>query len=299
MLDVLIKGARVFDGEIFLIGDVCVGVKWGKIASIGKSFGKAKRIINASGLVLTPGFIDIHSHSEFTALVNPKSESKICQGVTTELVANCGFGPWPCKNAAGSRLKERLECHGLKLEWNSLQGYFDFLAKVRPSVNMGVFIGHGNVRASVIGYENRVPDEKEIKHMRGLVEEGMKQGAFGLSTGLMYPPGVYAKELELIECAEAASSFGGIYVTHMRNESGNIINSIQEALKIGHEANIKVQISHLKVAGEQNWDKIDEVFSLIEGARESGMDVTCDRYPYSASFTSLDIVLPEYFIVDS
>lgn len=294
MLDILIKGARVFDGEIFLVGDICVGVREGKIISVGKTCGKAKRVIDAAGLVLAPGFIDIHSHSEFTVLFNPESESKICQGVTTELVANCGFGPWPCENAAGKRLKERLECFGLKLEWNSLQGYFDFLAKVRPSVNIGVFIGHGNVRASVIGYENRAPDEKEMKHMRGLVEGGMKQGAFGLSTGLMYPPGVYAKKPELIECAKAASSFGGIYVTHMRNESGDIINSIQEALKIGYEANIKVQISHLKVAGRQNWDKIDEVFSLIEGARKSGMDVTCDRYPYSASFTSLDIVLPSW-----
>ncbi|MDD5644804.1 MAG: D-aminoacylase [bacterium] len=294
MFDLLIKNAKIFDGEVFLAEGLSVGTQGPKIVYIGKLKEQAKRVIDAEGLVLSPGFIDIHSHSEFTVLSNPSSDSKIKQGVTTEITANCGSGPWPVEGAAGERIKERVASLGLELGWDSLGGYFDSVLKAGPAINIGALIGLGNVRGSVVGYENKVPGKEELGRMRALIDEGMKEGALGISSGLMYPPGVYAGTDEVISCAEAAGRFGGIYATHMRNESEGLVESVKEALKIGKEANIKVQISHLKTVGKSNWDKLEKVFSLIEQARKEGIDVTCDRYPYTASYTSLDIVLPHW-----
>lgn len=294
MFDLLIKNAKIFDGEVFLEPGLFVGVKGPEIIYIGGVKEAAKRVIDAAGNILSPGFIDIHSHSEFTVLANPSSDSKIRQGVTTEITGNCGSGPWPVRNAAGERTKERLSSLGLKLEWDSLRDYFCSVAEVRPAVNVGVLIGLGNVRGSVIGYENKAPGAEGLAEMKRIVDEGMTHGALGVSTGLMYPPGVYAGAGEIIACAEVAGRHGGIYSTHMRNESEALVEAVEEALKVGRESNVKVQISHLKTVGKANWDKLEKACGLIEQARREGLDVNCDRYPYTASYTSLDIVLPSW-----
>ncbi len=294
MFDLLIKNAKIFDGEVFLEPGLFVGITGAEIVYIGSIKEAAKRVIDAEGNVLSPGFIDIHSHSEFTVLANPSSDSKIRQGVTTEITGNCGSGPWPVKNAAVARTKERLSSLGLKLEWDSLRDYFGLVSNLRPAVNIGVLIGLGNVRSSVVGYENRTPGKEELEEMKKLVDEGMNHGALGISSGLMYPPGVYAGVDEIISCAGVAGRYGGVYSTHMRNESEGLVEAVEEALKIGRESNIKVQISHLKTVGRLNWDKLEKVCNLIEQARRDGLDVTCDRYPYTASYTSLDIVLPDW-----
>ena len=295
MFDILIKDARIINGSESPAFEGSIGIKGERIAAIGDlSESQAKTVIDANGLAVSPGFIDIHAHSEFTLLADPRGEGKVMQGVTTEVSGNCGLSAGPLYGDYFERRKGDLKELGLDLSWRDLDEYFDLVETVGVSLNFASLIGHGNLRGSVVGYGNRKPTEKEMEKMKSLLRDSMKAGGFGLSSGLIYPPGVYSETEELIELAKVVKEFGGFYASHMRSEGDKLLEAISEAIRIGEESGIPVQISHLKTGGERNWHKLEGAFGLIEAARERGIDVTADRYPYTASSTDLDAILPSW-----
>jgi N-acyl-D-amino-acid deacylase len=295
MFDILIKDARIVDGSGGPSFEGSIGIKGERIAAVGDiPESQAATVFQANGLAVSPGFIDIHAHSEFTLLADPRGEGKVMQGVTTEVSGNCGLSAAPLYNEAFERRKGDLEELGLELSWNDLREYKKALAKKGTALNLATLIGHGNLRGSVVGYGNRKPTDEEMERMKVLLMDSMKAGGFGLSSGLIYPPGVYSNTEELIELARVVKEFGGFYSTHMRSEGDRLLEAVSEAIEIGEKARVPVQISHLKTGGERNWHKLEAAFELIEAARERGVDVTADRYPYTASSTDLDAILPPW-----
>jgi len=297
MYDILIKNGQIIDGfnAPSFSGDV--GIKNEHIMAIGRlGLGSAQtKIIDAKGKIVSPGFFDIHAHSDFTIMVNPKAESKVRQGVTTEVCGNCGFSAAP----QYQRVKERILgiCQEFEIEyqWSALKEYLQILEQIGIGVNFVPLIGQGNIRTSVMGYTDRRPTLKEVDKMKKLIAKCMEEGAFGLSTGLRYPPGCFTKTDELIELCKVVGEAGGIYVSHLRSEGDKLLEAVQEAIDIGGMANVqKVHISHLKTAGKSNWHKLDLVFEEIEKTLPLGLSITCDRYPYTASSTDLDSILPDW-----
>ncbi len=254
----------------------------------------AVNTIDAKGLAVSPGFIDTHAHSDFTIVADHRAEGKIFQGITTEINGNCGLSAAPLYNKAFERREEDLKELDIKERWNTLQEYFKVVEKRGIAVNFATLVGHGNIRGSVIGYDDRPPSSRELSEMSDLIFESIEQGAIGLSTGLIYPPGTYSKTEELITLSKPLKDSGLIYTSHMRSEGTMLLEAIQEVIRIGREAGIKVHISHLKTAGEQNWHKADKVISLFDDIIKSGLKLTCDRYPYTASSTDLDSILPSW-----
>lgn len=294
MYDLLLKNGKIIDGSgnPWFRGEV--GILNGKIKNIGQISGDSTCTLDINNLVVCPGFIDIHSHSDISVLVNPKAESKIMQGVTTEVIGNCGLSPAPMR----AEIKEHLKRQFLpsEFEWN-WPNYSDFLEtheKNPSSLNIAPLIGHGALRAAVLGLENRAPTKEESLRMQKLLNECLDAGVFGLSTGLVYSPACFANTDEIIELARLLKKVNRLYTTHIRGEGANLIRAVEEALQIGREAEIPVQLSHHKAAGLDNWGKVRETLDLIEDARQSGIDATCDVYPYSASSTQLDICLPPW-----
>lgn len=236
----------------------------------------------------------MHSHSDFTLLTNPTSDSKVRQGVTTELIAHCGFSAAPMTDRSIGSLKAILgENEQLAIDWQSYEEYVEKVRQTGVSVNVAGMIGHGTVRMAVMGYEARKPSDAELAAMRALVKEAMEAGSFGISTGLTYTPGSYSETEEIIALAEVASACGGTYYTHMRSESRGLMASIREAIRIGREAHLPVQISHIKCAGAARGSS-KEVIDLIESARREGIEITADQYPYLAGATNLAAVLPPW-----
>ena len=243
-------------------------------------------------MTVTPGFIDTHAHSDFTLLADPRAEGKVCQGITTEINGNCGLSAAPLFGDALKQREEDLREYGIKERWASFREYFELLEKRTMALNFMTLTGHGNLRACTAGYQDRKLTAAEKKEMAALLRQAIRQGAAGLSTGLIYPPGIYSDTEELIELARCCKKH--IYTTHMRSEGDRLLESIAEAIQIGRESGIKVHISHIKTSGERNWHKIDGAISMIEKAHKEGIHITCDRYPYTASSTDLDTVLPKW-----
>lgn len=294
MLDFLIKNGLVTDGSGSATVPMNVGIKGDLIVHTGHEEPSAVEVVDASGLVVSPGFIDTHTHSEFTLLADGRAEGRISQGVTTEINGNCGLSAAPLYGEAFDRREADLKELDITERWHAFGEYFSLLMQRGIAVNFATLCGHGNIRGSVVGYRNEVPDEAQIAEMKRLTAEAMKAGAKGLSTGLIYPPGVFSTTEELIELAKVVSGSGGLYASHMRSEGDRLIESIEEAVRIGREAGTAVHISHVKTAGERNWHKVEAAIGLIDEARRSGLQVTCDRYPYIASSTDLDTVLPSW-----
>jgi N-acyl-D-amino-acid deacylase len=295
MFDSIIKNGNVIDGTGApgIIQDI--GIRSGVITAVGRiGEAAAGEIINAHDLVVCPGFIDIHSHSDFNLLVDSPGRGKILQGVTTEVCGNCGLSGAPLRGKAKEQRQKSLTGMGLDLSWSTMQEYLELLRAQRLFCNVVPLVGHGNLRGSIIGYENREPSRKELDNMCSLLREAMNAGAWGLSSGLFYPPGAYARERELIELARIAAQYGGIYASHIRSEEDRVVEAVAEALAIGRESGAAVQISHLKTMGERNWGKLPRMFALIEEAISAGLDVTADRYPYTAAATDLDALLPAW-----
>lgn len=297
MYDILIKNGQIVGGfnAPSFVGDV--GIKNERIIAIGRlgSGSPQTKFIDARGKVVCPGFFDIHSHSDFTILVNPKAESKVRQGVTTEVCGNCGLSAAPQYNQVKTRIRQICEEFEIEYQWNSLKEYLNLLEQTGIGVNFVPLIGQGNIRASIVGYINRRPTLKELDKMKKLIAKSMEEGAFGLSTGLIYPPGCFTQTDELIELGKVVAEAGGIYVSHLRSEGNKLLEAVQEAIDIGGMANIqKMHISHLKTAGKANWHKIDSVFEEIEKTLSLGLNITCDRYPYTAASTDLDSILPDW-----
>jgi N-acyl-D-amino-acid deacylase len=299
MIDYLIKGGSVIDGGGSEAEILNVGIEGDRICYVGNEETTARSVIDAEGMIVAPGFIDTHAHSEFTILADGRAEGKLSQGVTMEINGNCGLSAAPLLGEALERREADQRELGIKERWNTFGEYFDFLRKKGFAINFATLCGHGNVRASVMGYKDDAPTESEMRAMKELLAEALHAGARGLSTGLIYPPGVYSSSDEIIGLAKVVVSErgGGIYASHMRSEGDGLIESVEETLKVCAGAGIPVHISHIKTSGERNWNKIETVLSIIGEAQASGMKVTCDRYPYIASSTDLDTVIPSWAYV--
>ncbi len=280
--DIVIRNGRVVDGTGSPWYAADVAVKAGRIAAIGRLAGaKAARTIDAHGMVVAPGFIDMLGQSELTLLVDPRAPSKIFQGITTEITGE-GQSVAPLNDAVIRENQDGYDHFGIKPDWRTLAQYFARLEKQGIGINIGTYVGAATARAMVIGYGNRAPSADELKRMQALVEQAMRDGALGLSTALQYPPAPYASTGELIALAEVASRHGGIYATHMRSEGDAEDAALDEAFRIGREAHIPVEIFHLKVSGKDNWGRMPQVIERIEKARADGIDVAADTYAYTA-----------------
>jgi N-acyl-D-amino-acid deacylase len=298
--DIIAKKGRVVDGtgNPWFYADV--GIKDGKITEVGDLSGvRARWTLDCEGLVVCPGFIDMHSHSEFTLLVNSRAESKIKQGVTTKVTGNCGFSPFPVRPEAKKMYKRSwawdfMEETGLDWDWASMKEFLARLKRQGIALNVAPLVGHDVIRSNVLGFENRRATEKEMDEMKKLVADAMRQGFFGLSSGLIYPPGCYADTGELVELCKVVAKYGGFYATHIRGESDTLFRALREAIEISRAAGIAVEISHLKLEGEKNWGRAEELLGIVDEARAEGVDVTFDVYPYTAGCFDLESMLPPW-----
>ncbi|PYX97038.1 MAG: hypothetical protein DMG63_15475 [Acidobacteria bacterium] len=286
--DMLIRNGKIVDGSgnPWFYGDL--GIIGDRIAFVGHAAPevKAKRTVDASGLIVAPGFIDMLGQSEENLLIDKRAISKLTQGITTEITGE-GESVAPFVKFDLAERKDYFEHFHLTVDWDSLDQYFNRLAKQHAAINLATYVGAGQVRKKVLGMVNRAPTADELKDMEEFVGDAMLDGAMGISTALIYAPSSYAQTDELIALAKVASKYGGIYATHMRNEGDEEMLALDEAFRISREASIPVEIFHLKVSGKQNWGKMQQVISKIEDARAHGIDVTADQYPYVASATSL------------
>lgn len=291
--DVLIRNGRVVDGtgNPWVYADV--GVAGDRISLVGRAPANAtaKQVIDAKGLIVTPGFIDMLEQSEWNLLIDKQAFSKLTQGITTGITGE-GASIAPQNDETIGDRRDFLQHYHLAVDWRDLDGYFHRLEKQGAGINLGTYVGATQVRRYVMGSADRAPTAEELARMEELVEQAMRQGAMGVSTSLIYAPAFYAKTEELIALAKAASKYGGIYASHIRNEGNQEIEALDEAFRIGREAKIPVEIWHLKVAGQQNWGKMPNVIAAIEAARASGLDVTANQYSYTASGTSLGATIP-------
>ena len=293
MLDILIVNGLVVDGTGKPAFKADVGVAEGRIAVVADSVAQeARRTIQAQGLHLAPGFIDPHTHSELTLLADPRAGSKIRQGVTTEVIGNCGFSPAPLLGAAVEEMRAQAKTLGLEVTWASMAEYLERLRTPGTAVNVVPLVGHNTVRGSVLGFDDVQPTIEQQTEMERLVAEAMGQEARGLSTGLYYPPGFYTHTEEVIGLARVAAQHGGIYATHIRNESDLLLEAVTEAIEIAEQAEVRVEIAHLKLHGSQNWEGAGRLLDLLDDAHSRGIKVGCDQYPYAASSTWLVATLP-------
>ena len=295
MFDFLIKNASIIDGSGGAAVHGNVAVKDGRIAAAGDVDGDAERVIDAHGQVVAPGFIDIHSHTDAGLLIDPRAQSKITQGITLELCGQCGFSSGPCLDEAGrAEVESWRRRHSVEDDWESLDDFLRVLESREIGVNFATLVGHSNLRAAAVGLGKREASPDEIAKMKSLAAEAMRQGAFGLSTGLQYPPSSFGSTDEIAQIASAVAPYGGIYASHTRNERDRIAEADSEAMEIGRRGGVAVQISHQKGYGEGRSGKTEAVLAMIEDARRTGLDVTVDHYPYTASSTGLGIFLPEW-----
>lgn len=301
-VDILIRGATVFDGtgnppvvaDLAIQGDRLVAVERDVPAQT------APRIIDARNLAACPGFVDIHGHSDYHLLLTPTAESAVLQGVTCEIGGNCGYaaapiwGPWWADRAHSYR-----EIYGLDHDWHEVGTYFRRLLHTGISINFGLLVGHNTLRGSAMGGADRPPTADELQAMVAALHRGMDEGALGLSTGLVYSPACFSSPQELAVLTAAAGRKGGILATHMRSEGDGLLEAIQEVIAAAEASRTPLQISHLKTYGERNWGKLPQALELIESAQRRGVDVTADRYPYTAANTGLQATLPRWVLEGS
>jgi N-acyl-D-amino-acid deacylase len=294
--DLIIKNGIIIDGTGNPWYKADIGINGDTIKRIGNLDIEAKSIIQAEGLTITPGFIDTHSHSDLMLIAEPEAKQKIMQGVTTEIVGQDGLGEAPIREDLVHEWRKYLSgLNGdpdIDWSWRSFGDYLNVLEMAKPSINVFSLVGHGNIRFLVMGMENRQPDTSELEEMKKLLEDSMREGAFGFSTGLIYPPCVYADTEELVELCKVTKRYNGVFVVHMRNEGDKLLESIEEVAAVGRRSNIPVHISHFKAQGRRNWDKMKEAIEKIQEARRDGLDITVDQYPYIAGSTFLSSLLP-------
>ena len=296
-LDVKIEGASVIDGTGTAGFRADVGLRGETIAAIGDlSRRSAGTNLNASGLTLAPGFIDMHSHSDWRLWGNRRAESKIRQGVTTEVVGNCGFSPAPVSDAHLDDLRgfALYLPKGMDFSWRSTGEYLRRFDADGTAVNVVQLIGHGTLRIAAMGFARRVPTASEMAHMERLVAEGIEDGAWGISTGLIYAPGSYAETAEIVRLGKVAGRHRGFYASHIRGEGATLLDAVAEAITVGREGELPVQVSHVKAAGRPSWGNVARVLEMIEAAQREGLDVQADVYPYTASSTTLRTLLPDW-----
>jgi len=288
--DLLIRNGKVVDGSgnPWLYADVAV--KGDRIAHVGRIEGTAKREIDAKGLVVAPGFIDMHSHSDFLLLEDGNAESKIRQGVTTEILGE-GSSAGPTK---GKLVARPVSAGNKQTQIRTLGEYFDAVERAGISVNVASYVGSGNIWQCVMGHSFERPSAAELNQMKELVAEAMRDGAFGLSTSLMMPPGSLASTDDLIELCKVVGEYGGIYSSHIRDEGLGVFDSVKEAIAIGERAGVPVDVIHLKIADEQYWNRMNEVVGMIEAARKRGVNVQANVYPYTRGNNDLSSIIPPW-----
>lgn len=298
--DLIIRNARIVDGANtpWFRGDV--GVRNGTIESIGviPAGVPCALEIDARDEILAPGFVDMHTHNDFLLLKDPASVSKLQQGVTTIFIGQCGISPSPIQEEKVKLLDAYCGFvkAGVEPEWNwkSFGEYLDVLDGLDLGVNVGAFVGHGTIRLNVLGFESRPPTDTELAEMRSFASEAMAEGAFGMTSGLIYPPGVYSAAGEIEEIARGLTERCGLYLSHMRNESAEVVQSVYETIAVAEAAGIPGQVLHHKACGRKNFGLVKETLEILEKARERGVDMTVDQYPYAASSTTLRSILPPW-----
>ena len=292
--DLVIRNGRIIDGTGSPWYSSDLGIRDGRIAAIGRLEGaKAKRTVDAGGKVVAPGFIDMLGQSELSILVNPSLPSKVFQGITTEITGE-GGSPAPLNDAIIAADRTGYDQLKIAPDWRTLAQYYARLERQRIGLNIATYVGATQVRRMVLGDVDKDPTPAELDRMRELVRQAMREGAVGLSTSLQYPPAPYAETAELIALASEAGKLGGVYATHMRSESDEILVALDEAIRIGREAAIPVEIWHLKTAGKNNWGRMPEVVARIDSARTAGVDIAADTYAYPAWFNSLSSFVPAW-----
>lgn len=298
MLDILIKNGKVFDGTRNPFTWQDIGIKDGKIVAIKRNLEiDATQTIDASGLSISPGFIDPHVHSDLL-ITKPKIHNiKVKQGVTTELLGQDGISVAPV--TAKTKPLWQAQLKGLNGDigdwpWESVESYLDYLSEMKSLTNAAFLVPHGNIRSIVMGFENRIASEEERVAMRKLAEQGMEEGAVGFSSGLVYPPNSFSDTAELIEICKGIAKYDGCFVVHMRNESNNILVAVEEMLEVARESGVRLHISHFKVIGLKNRKFFPCVLEMFERAREEGIEVTFDQYPYTAASTVFHAILPPW-----
>ncbi len=292
--DVIIRGGHILDGTGNPWYAADIGIRGDKIAAIGKlGNATAKQTIDATGKIVSPGFIDMLGQSETSLLIDKRSLSKLSQGITSEITGE-GQSAAPQDERTLATLKPFMDEYHLTIDWTDLGGYFERLEKSGTPLNLGTYVGAAQVREAVIGDDDRAPTADELKQMEAFVAQAMQQGAMGVSTALIYPPGHYAKTDELIALAKVASQYGGIYASHMRSEGQTEMQALDEAIEIGREAHLPVEIFHMKVSGKTRWGSMPKVVAKIEAARDSGLDMAASMYPFLAGATALASCLPPW-----
>jgi N-acyl-D-amino-acid deacylase len=305
--DLIIRGGRLVDGTGVPERGADVAVTGERISAIGDLSGaQAPRVIDASGLVVAPGFIDAHAHSDAYLLLEPDAPSKLSQGITTEVNGQCGGSAVPrlgqarlSSDWASQTYPSHLAGYVKWAEspgptWTTVAGYRELFDAVRPAVNTVQFLGHNTLRAGVMGYEPRAATPDEVREMRRRLEQALDEGGWGFTTGLLYPPGKHAADDEVLALVRAAAARGGVYATHMRSEGDQLLESLDDVVRLARETGVRAQISHLKTSGRDNWHKVEAALARINAARGEGLHVHADRYPYTAAGTDLDVVLPDW-----
>ena len=291
MLDIRICGGLVVDGAESP-REVDVGIQGERVTAVGTGVGPARHSVDATGMLVTPGFIDMHTHSDFTLPLRPSAEAKLLQGVTTDVTGNCGFSPFPLADDVGAlRHGDFLE-HELRERWPSLQAYAEEIEGRGLGINVAPLVGFGALRLAVLGEADVRADESSLARMGDLLREAMREGAFGASSGLVYAPSSFADREELSVLAGVVAAAGGIYATHIRDEGDGLGEAIEEAISVARTAGCPLQISHLKALGRENWGRISDALDRIDRANASGCDVWVDAYPYTAGSSTLVSLLP-------
>ncbi|MEJ2538665.1 MAG: D-aminoacylase [Gemmatimonadota bacterium] len=292
--DLVLRGGWVADGSGSPGREADVAVTGDMITGVGRIRDAGRVEIDLRGRVLAPGFIDIHSHADLNLLIEPRAESRIRQGVTTEVVGQDGSSILWSREAAADRDRRWREAYGVEIDFHDLGGFLDRLERTPAAVNVASMVGHGTLRGAVMGGEDRAASREEIQRMQALLRQGLAQGAVGLSSGLEYTPGSFAEADELIALAEVLRDSGYPYASHMRNEDDRLLSAVEETLHVGRMAGVPVQVSHLKAQGRRNYWKAEVALNMIEAARRDGVDVHFDRYPYVAYATGLSNLFPAW-----
>jgi N-acyl-D-amino-acid deacylase len=292
--DLIIRGGYVLDGSGGEAFEADIGISGDYIKEIGQILSvRGKSVIEAKDLIVCPGFIDVHEHTDVELMVNPKAESSIHQGITTLVSGNCGSSPFPLAEEIYEETRENLkEVFELDLTWRDINGFFSRLEEKGMALNYSTLVGHGAIRGAAMGFNDRDPSQEELEKMKKMVAENIEYGAIGLSTGLEYAPGSYAKAEEIIELGKVVSQNGAVYASHMRDEGDRLLESLDETIDVARKTGVSVEVSHLKVAYPRNWPKIDAALAKIEEAKENGISIFCDRYPYIAGSTGLSFYFP-------
>ncbi len=299
MYDVIIERGQIVDGSGREAVAADVGIKDGKIVMLGRlAEQEAVERVEAAGLIVTPGFVDIHCHSDAVLFKTPREQGKILQGVTTETIGNCGLSAAPVEPRSLDLLQKYTAAifagGQLTWDWQTTAEWLSCIEKRQSIGNVASLVGHGTVRIAAMGFENREPSAAEMARMKQLVKEALAEGAFGLSSGLIYPPGLFSQTHEMIELCRSVADMGGVYATHMRNEGALLTEAVEETIRVGRETGVSIEISHHKAAGRQNWGKVEKSLRLMTNASAEGLDIHCDVYPYIASSTLLGAVFPPW-----